>query len=78
MSAGSAALENVGCALAWQGQYGEAIKMFEGSIAISQEQAMVYSDLAEAFLHQGAELPRALEIDRNGNYGRLAQQQLRE
>ncbi|HEX9074893.1 MAG TPA: hypothetical protein VF932_03905, partial [Anaerolineae bacterium] len=36
--------------------------MFEGSIAISQDQVMVYSDLAEAFLRQGTELPRALEL----------------
>jgi Flp pilus assembly protein TadD len=60
--AGSAVLENIGCTLAWQGHYEEAIKMFEGSIAISQEQAMVYSDLAEALLHQGRDLPRALEL----------------
>ncbi|MGE5263226.1 MAG: tetratricopeptide repeat protein [Acidobacteriota bacterium] len=62
MGAGSAALENIGCALAWQGQYAEAIKMFEGSIAISQDQVMVYSDLAETLLRQGTELPRALEL----------------
>ncbi len=62
MGAGSAALENIGCALAWQGKYDEAIKMFEGSISISAEQAMVYSDLAEALLYQGADLPRALEL----------------
>ncbi len=62
MGGGSAALENIGCALAWQGNYEESIKMFEGSIAISQQQVMVYSDLAEALLHQGAELPRALEL----------------
>jgi tetratricopeptide (TPR) repeat protein len=62
MGAGSAALENIGCTLAWQGKYDEAIKMFEGSIAISQSQVMVYSDLAEAYLRQGTELPRALEL----------------
>ena len=62
MGAGSAALENIGCALAWQGRYAEAIKMFEGSIAISQSQVMVYSDLAEAYVRQGTELPRALEL----------------
>ncbi len=62
MGAGSAALENVGCALAWQGKYAEAIPMFEGSITISQDQVMVYSDLAEAYLQQGAELPRVLEL----------------
>ncbi len=59
---GNAALENIGCALAWQGNYDEAIKMFEGSIEMSPSQAMVYSDLAEAYLYQGIELPRALEL----------------
>ncbi len=62
MGAGSAALENVGCALAWQGKYAEAIPMFEGSIKISQDQVMVYSDLAEMYLRQGTELPRALQL----------------
>jgi Tfp pilus assembly protein PilF len=62
MGAGSGALENIGCTLAWQGQYDEAIKMFEGSIAIAPQQAMVYSDLAEALLYQGVDLPRALEL----------------
>lgn len=62
LGGGSTALENIGCALAWQGKYDEAIKMFEGSIAIAPRQAMVYNDLAETYLHQGIELPRALEL----------------
>lgn len=62
LGAGSAALENVGCALAWQGKCDEAIPMFEGSIAIAADQVMVYSDLAEAYLQQGSNLARTLEL----------------
>ncbi len=62
LGGGNAALENIGCALAWQGRYTEAVKMFQGSIEMSPSQAMVYSDLAEAYLHQGVESARALEL----------------
>ena len=62
LGGGSTAFENIGCALAWQDQYAEAIKMFEGSIALAPRQAIVYNDLAEAYLHQGIELARALEL----------------
>jgi Tfp pilus assembly protein PilF len=62
LGGGSTALENIGCTLAWQGKYAEAIDMFEGSIALAPRQAMVYNDFAEAYLHQGIELPRALEL----------------
>lgn len=60
--AGAMELANIGSVLKCQGKYEEAIKMFEGSIAISQGQAMVYSDLAEALLYKGVDLPLALDL----------------
>lgn len=55
-------LDNLGCVLVAQGQYGEAIKLFEGSITISPQQVAAYDDLAHACLSQGDEPERALDL----------------
>jgi Tfp pilus assembly protein PilF len=59
---GSDGLTNTGCILSAQGQYAEAIPMFEGAIQISPRTVGAYIDLAEALLAQGGDPRRALDL----------------
>ncbi|MCP4536311.1 MAG: tetratricopeptide repeat protein [Chloroflexi bacterium] len=59
---GADGLDNIGCVLTAQGQYDEAIKMFEGTIEISPKHVGAYNDLAQVYLFQGIEPQRALEL----------------
>ncbi len=58
----SAALDNLGFALMEQRRYDEAIKAFEGAIEIKADRDGPYNYLAEAYLRQGLEPQRALEL----------------
>jgi tetratricopeptide (TPR) repeat protein len=63
---GGAGLDNIGCVLAAQGRYDEAIEMFEASLAISPKIACPNNDLAHALLEQGHSPERALELTDRG------------
>ncbi len=59
---GADGLDNIGCILLAQGQAEEAIKMFEGAIAISPKHVDAYNNLAQALLTLDREPGRALEL----------------
>jgi len=63
---GGAGVDGVGCVLAAQGRYDEAIETFEASLAMSPKDPCPCNDLANALLEQGGAPERALELTDRG------------
>lgn len=55
-------LNTLGYALIEQGKYEEAVKVFEGAIALNPNEGSLYDSLADAYLSQEVETEKALEL----------------
>jgi tetratricopeptide (TPR) repeat protein len=63
---GGAGVDGVGCVLAAQGRYDEAIRTFEAALAMSPKDPCPCNDLANALLERGGAPERALELTDRG------------